>query len=792
MFFFDTETCGLHGPIVLLQYARDMEPVKMHSVWTEPIETTLAIIEGFLQEPDGVCAFNLAFDWFHICQLYTTLILFPDWSVLPINHIDEYASYEKEARDGPCLKPKAALDLMLHARKGPYQSTMDRNDIKIRRVPTKLASELVNELDKRIKLKKVYFARKKNPSQHWHILDIKDDFDMVIPEFKDIVLKFAPSSALKALAEDALGIEPDDILKFVDVEVDPKLRPKEYGYAPFAEAVGTPDNWNWAWPQVIHQHIEHWGFNKFARKYAADDVIYIQKLYNFFGKPDHSDTDSILACMVGAVRWKGYKLNLEALTVLREKAKAKTLTRINFRSIPVCRKYLEQVLAETERAVLLVNNKMTTKGIILEEIAKWMIQNVCDEPDCMGMGCEKCDDGLISTGEKHPAAIRASEILEFRRALKEIELYDKLLHAGRFHASFKVIGTLSSRMAGADSLNAQGIKRSKEVRSCFLLANEDTSLCGGDFDGFEVSIMDAVYADPKLRNLLQSKRTCHKCQGAGCGECGNTGVQDTKIHALFGTKLFPPMTYNEIMETKGLPDELDKYSRSKNGVFAIFYGGNEETLRTRVGVDVEVALRAMEEWIQDFPVWGKNRQRVFDMFCSMRQPGGIGTKVEWHDPAGFVESMYGFRRYFTLENMICKTLFDLAQDLPPAWKDIPLKVVRRDREQTLAGAICSALYAGAFQVQASNMRAAANHEIQSPGGQLTKELEAVIWTLQPAGINEWVVQPMNVHDEVMSVNDPKVNDQCTKLVDAFIKEGKAKIPLLGMTWKSDLKDWGSK
>ena len=46
----------------------------------------------------------------------------------------------------------------------------------------------------------------------------------------------------------------------------------------------------------------------------------------------------------------------------------------------------------------------------------------------------------------------------------------------------------------------------------------------------------------------------------------------------------------------------------------------------------------------------------------MRQPGGIGSKVEWHEPADFVESMLGFRRYFTLENRICKTLFDLADD----------------------------------------------------------------------------------------------------------------------------------
>ena len=54
-------------------------------------------------------------------------------------------------------------------------------------------------------------------------------------------------------------------------------------------------------------------------------------------------------------------------------------------------------------------------------------------------------------------------------AAKEVELYKKLLLAGKFHASFVVIGTLSSRMAGADGLNPQGIKHAKDVRKMFPL-----------------------------------------------------------------------------------------------------------------------------------------------------------------------------------------------------------------------------------------------------------------------------------------------------------------------------------
>jgi len=92
MIFLDTETCGLHGPTVLIQWAEDNGPINLHSVWTEPIKDTIELIEKFVAS--DICGFNLSFDWFHICQTYTTLIQFPDWNVYPEDHINQYAIYE--------------------------------------------------------------------------------------------------------------------------------------------------------------------------------------------------------------------------------------------------------------------------------------------------------------------------------------------------------------------------------------------------------------------------------------------------------------------------------------------------------------------------------------------------------------------------------------------------------------------------------------------------------------------------------------------------------------------------
>jgi hypothetical protein len=809
LIFFDTETCGFHGPAVLIQWAEGIDgDVHLHNVFNTPIWETMALIEKFCE--NIVVAFNLAFDWFHICQTYTTLQLLADkvgsneW---PEDHLEQYALCEAKARLGPCLKPVGALDLMLHARKGPYQSTMDRSDIRIRRVPTQLAQSLADALGQMIPLKDVYFARFKDKKRRWQVYDIKDDTDEIIPEFKDVVLKFAPSSALKALAVDALGVSENRVIKFTDIDLPRKAYPVENGWAPFALSVGQPGKWNGAWPEKIGIHIRHWGYNKFAREYAVDDVKYLQGLFIFFKKPEHSDDDSILACNVAAVRWRGFAIDLDGLREPR-KVKVAEVKELGFnhnahRSV---RRFLEQALSPTEMAVMRDGKgKISTKGIILEEIATWMVEDVCDE--CFGMDCNACTDGMIRTGEPHPAAVRAKAVLKARRAAKRVQLIDKLLIAGRFHASVKVIGTLSTRMAGADGMNPQGIPHDKVFRRLFGLADGELLLCGGDFSGFEICLMDAAYGDPVLREKLLTKQPCHVCKQKGeipakkdpdvlitCPECNGTLETDTKIHALFGTYLFKSegLTYEDILATKGLPGEKDKYDRSKKGVYATAYGGESYTLQTRVGISEEDADAAFADWCKEHKVWGEERKKIFNMFCSMRQPGGLGTRVEWHEPHDYIESMFGFRRYFTLENQICRVLFQLAEKPPKEWEQLKVKVVRRDRVQTACGALRSALFGAAFQVQAANMRAAGNHVIQSSGAQVTKMLQRQIWDIQPAGVHAYLVQPLNIHDEVMTPTHPSKIGEVERIVADFMVWLKTRVPLAEIDWGSRLKNWAEK
>jgi hypothetical protein len=837
--FFDSETVGLFGMPVLIQYAIDDGPIQLYSPWKEPVAKTLELIEQFMTYEN--IGFNLGFDHFMLCKLYTTFLLCNrDW--IPADHINEIGVLEKQGRDGPCLKPYKALDLMLHARKTEFQSTMNRGDIRIRRVPTVLAWQLSKHLDKTILFDDILFAKRKNKlAPKFTVMDIRMQGGEIHPHFKDIVLKFRASTALKALAVHALKIPPEEVLKFGDVELSKKFFPDELGYAPYALALcpkfdKNNPRWNNTWPEWISYHIDHWSYHPTARQYAEDDVKYTRELYHYFGSPETGDDDSELACMVAAVRWRGYALNLDGLHQLKNEAKAKLGEHpIAPRAV---RKYITEVLSETEIVALkgsVKGNVVTgkTNKLVLQDMANdplW--ENCCPACDASGkINCKLC----AGTGH-HPARIRAQGVLESRFAKWEIKFYEKLIQAERLHADFNVIGALSSRMSGAGGVNMQGVKKTKNVRSKFPLAWGDMELKGGDFSAFEIVLADAAYGDLDLRRDLL---TCERCRNGiqaslippftkaieffqpdvyekyvqdklkaarkenpeitaqacaesylgtfACPKCSSN--KRMKIHALFGVFVFPYLDYDGIKATDGTANDL--YTKSKSAVFAMLYGGEAFTLMTRLGVDIETAQKAYEKFVAKYKKVGLERAKVSAQFCSMKQEAGIGSKIVWHEPAEYVESLLGFRRYFTLENKIAKALFEIAEKPPVAWNKLKVKVVRRDREQTAAGAVRSSLFAAAFQLQAANMRAANNHKIQSSGATITKAVQRKIWDIQPAGVNDWIVQPCNIHDEVLCPTKKGYGKTVADVVNNAVESFRSKVPLIELEW-SDMQTWADK
>ena len=738
MLFLDSETVGFCGPPILFQYAIDEGDVVLYDFWDKSVNESIKLLEMFCEHE--VCAFNITFDWFHVVKAYNTLInlkrnyLKPGMSKCPPDP-ELYWKAEADNFSEYCLKPKASVDLMLYCQSGPYQYLMDRKDIFIRYVPKALAEPLLTELEARIPLKQTLNAK-------WKIEQSKTYEGRVREDFVNIVLRFKPSKSLESISQDVLG-EGKAPSYFKELP-----KPEETPWRPY----GGP------WLDVFADWLSLWTENKGARYYAEKDVTLLQELYNKFNHPMES-IDDRLAILAANTRWRGYSVDVEQVKKIIEEQQALVKEfPVNLDSPAQLLEYLKEGLSDIEAQVL-----TSTKKTVLEHLAKKGNQ-------------------------------RARDILVSRKAQSRIRLFHKFLN-GKFHASVKVIGALSGRQSGADKLNPQGIP--SELRYPFTMAYEGEILQGGDFDAFEVSIADAVYNDDGLRELLLSGKKVHGIFGESI-----TGIDYDKIMATKDGTCYECHGTGEVKKSIDGNDEaldpaecsvcngtgVDKtYTSVKSGFFGFIYGAQAQKIGETVKISTEAAEDGLEMLKIRFPGIGRAQKRTFDKFCSMRQPEEFG-KVMWHEPADFEETLLGFRRYFTIENKICKALYELANNPPKEWKAYKVKVERRkDRMQTVCGAVQSAVFGAAFGIQAQNMRAAGNHVIQGTGAGITKAVQDAIWGIQPTGPVEWLVRPLNIHDELQTVTKPGVD--LTQLIQDKIEEYKPVVPLLSMGWNYNTKSW---
>lgn len=778
-YFIDTETCGLHGVPVLIQYAMDNGPVCIHHIWTEPIHHTLNLIQKFV---DGrVVAHNLRFDWFHLQKIYNTLRLLQEHAYAPKYHdIQTIVEAEYNSRNGPCLKPMSAICTMLLAQKGEFQSMiMDAKPVRVRRIPVGMAERVKAMLNKNTKLPWILFANRQKPG--WEICDRKnDETGEIDPFWKDIQLKFAPSVGLKDLAKFLLNHEPS--AKFDEIALPEEFMPrdKKLGFAPYA-ALLTSASKKWEydgfpmWPALLEKHIEHWANDEAALAYAEDDIVMLRKLYHHFGSPTE-DQDGMLACQVASCRLRGFAINADGMKEECNKSmKVVAGAKINVNSPKQVMGYVAEALDPMEHFWL-------ANGCDKKVMAKMRKEYVLDEQeDCVceggrgedGKTCVRCGGvGTVGPGAM-PVVGRLDHIENVRKHKKRVELFDKLVLAGRAYADFRVIGAKSGRMSGTSGLNFQGIDSDAEVRSLFTFADPGWILSAGDYSSQEVAIAATTMNDEDLMVDMKTGKS---------------------LHCLFCCEVFD-CTYEEALAWKS--DEHPKhdlYKKAKSGVFLILYGGTFETLARNLDLELEVAESGFKNFIKKYPQVGKTRAMIADRFSSITQPGGRGTKIIYNEPAEkFIESIFGFRRYFDVEYTLQKTILDLAQDMPSEWKAFEVKVVRsKDYEQTIAGAIASALYGAAFSLQNKIIRAANNHLIQSAGRTLTMGIQAAVWDLQPQGIHPFQLALMSVHDELAVVSKPDMVNPIREAIEAKVAEQREVIPLTRIEWFSNNRSWVEK
>lgn len=686
-----------------------------------PVRDTLKLIERIVE--NDVCAFNLTFDWWQTQHFYCTGRLL-DPARPPRK--DAWLAKQKEAVWGPCLRPKAALDLMLIAMAGPAQSLMERDDIRIKRVPAAIAPWLAERLRELVQLPDIYFTYRKEGYQ-WTV----DDHEGDAKDFPDVKLVWGAARGLKPLGKHLLGVEVMD-LPVPDQEMP---KDKDVQWNPF----------NNLWVPHLEYHQAHWRLDQTARKYAHDDVeVLLYGLWKHFGCPKAGDLNSELACLVASCRWRGYNVSIDLVRGIRECAER---TMESAPRAPATVMSGLKRLAGPAAALAIKDTKAETLHAIGGELVGGEFHG--------------------GWGDDLPVVAYARRVIQARSAEKERDICRKLEMVMRFHPDFKVTGALSDRMAGAGGLNAQGIngkQKGSRLREAFVLADSGETLEAGDFDAFEVAIAAAAYDDTNLTADLKSGK---------------------KIHAIYGAVMYQ-LDYDKVKK------DARMYNDAKRAFLGGLYGAQTPKKAKVLGLSEEQVDERERDLVGRYPGIGRARARVAARFCSMRQVGGIGSRIEWEEPADYAESLLGTRRYFTLENDIERALFAMAQK-PEGMPRPDGRVMRRaGRLQTPAGATQSAIYACAFGMQASAMRQAANHEIQATGARITKELQYEIWERQPRGIHPFVVRPMQIHDEIQCpISGGDVTD-VTACVSSILERHRPRIPLIDMKWLHNLNSWAEK
>ena len=734
MIFLDTESVGFSGPLLLIQTKRIGESPKVHEVFKVPVSETLELIDSILHV-ESLCIFNAAHDMFVLTKWYTILNKVQDTSKLPdpkeIRAIEEGLDYSRIA----CLKANRIFDLYVILKQTLFSFAVGRQKrpIEIRLIPITAAKTLKNILEKfAVQLPSILFEKFKNklPGEYWEVSPSKQE------GFVDFKLNFNPSLGLKSIIK---FLYPDEQIQRIEISKYNQPREEDREFQP----------WNNDWPRLLQTHLKYWDTPQ-AQSYAKNDVLYLERLYellvskNLWPKEVHIDSD--LAGHIGTSRARGFNLDMSGIQ----------------KQLLEAEQSLEDIPDASPHAALVWLREVAPPDLL------WLVQNT---------DTKKTLIPLSKMGDYPELALRAEKLITQRSAKKKIELLKKLKSVGRYHPDFEVSGTLSNRMSGRGGINPQGINREKSFRELFLLSENSEHLSGGDFSSQEVTILEAVVKDPDLTLLIsENPKRIHEFMA----ECLFAQIL-TPIKCVDG-KNGIKVEWNEDFKAN-----QDEYYQAKQTVYAYIYGAQMATLVKTARISIEQTQRGIDRFIEKLPGLRNFADKIREEFCSMKQPGGLGSPVEWHDPQDQCTSIFGDSRSYILDNRICKFLFNLAANPPEDLKRLSGRVMRRDREQSVTGATQSSLYGTAFGIQAENLRTAGNNYIQSPGAKVTKILQHALWALQPPGISKFVVQLYNVHDELLCVNTCPA--KVAKLVKKTIVALRAYIPLLNIDWKQELGSW---
>jgi hypothetical protein len=434
--YLDTETIGLCGPVKLIQYSIEREPIKFIKLpagWMDDPQTVADLYELFiiLDSPNVTfVGWNTSFDLWHLYRLKNLL----DGSHMPF----------------ACK----VLDLYGHAvLNGPFapfaftKRGNGRAVAMVRRVPRAAAEPMKRRVYERLAQ-----LVPGNVSVHEHAVTDR-------PDLVTISWGAEVSLSLKSHAE----YWGQPIIKLKDVWPLPRREDEKTWYStPFDTEGRLVEPYASLEPRCDSVLLEQADESEEFFTYARRDIEYLWLAYDKLGgpTPDYNDTATHV---VAYTRYHGYDVD----PVVNERTSSFYSGELN----RIC-----ELLAGTDLKSHVQRKTLLQKYNPLIQNTKKQVLEI------LSRGTDKC-------------AEIAKAMLSFGSMKQKLDQVKKVMEVGRLHADLRVMGTATLRKAGTGAFNVQGIgKIELDAEGNTVGLREAVLTAGvGDFNQFELAVGAAAW-----------------------------------------------------------------------------------------------------------------------------------------------------------------------------------------------------------------------------------------------------------------------------------------------------------
>jgi hypothetical protein len=724
--YVDSETLGLNGPVKLIQYSVDRQPVvfiKLPTGWDRRVsgvgawgasaKEQLYSFFIMLDRPDTeFVGWNTTFDLWHLYRLRNELC----------------GGFNTEP-----FKCKV-LDLYNHAAlKGPFAAFTfakrgnGRAVAAVRRVPLVAKQQMADRVTARLK--------SLVPGElvlHEHAIAGRPDL---------VSLSWSIDMArmgLKAHAEH-YGAE---VIKLQDVWPLPN-RDDERPWDPnYRKADGTLLDCYAAIEQRANEVLAGPEDSPFYN-YARNDIEYLWLAEDRLGNPA-GDYNDVATHVVAFTRYHGFRVDEDCLE--------RTGTHYNgeLRRISALLAGCDLKSHQSRTALLKKYNPI-----------------VCSSKKAVLEGLSKIDDECGKV---------AAAMLKFGSAKQKLDQVQKIASVRHMYPDLRVLGTATGRMAGTGAFNVQGIGKVEVIAGHIVGLREAVYTAAvGDFHQFELAIAATAWGDERLLADLDAGIDVHLATTLDC----HPKIVGHKLDYNGARKLYKQAQADgEAGRTQSELGALLIKCRTecKRMVFGILYGCTEKKIAEVFGVTDEEALQILRRFYDRYPGVFKFKKMVEKKFCTADTEHWSAESVS--KMADHETDLTGYTRYWKFEKAVACAMWELGNRWSASGVTGVITRQTLKGPQSIDQACRSACLGAAIAIQQAVYRQAANMKIQTTGACLCKMLQAALF-------EKFRVPMLNVHDELVF---PKHAGFKFAEVEAFVLDWVAKHKRLVKHLKFDFKE----